>query len=73
LSERAARQQHPWESRIAIEQAKGALAQIHGCSPDDAFVMLRAYCRNNGRRLGDVAHAVANRAPSVADLSTRRA
>ncbi len=44
-------------SRITIEQAKGALAQIHGCSPDEAFTLLRSWCRNHNRRLTEVAHA----------------
>jgi transcriptional regulator with GAF, ATPase, and Fis domain len=45
-------------SRIVIEQAKGALAQIHAVSTDDAFTMLRAFSRRNNLRLGDVASAV---------------
>lgn len=42
-------------SRIVIEQAKGALAQIHGCSVDAAFDILRTYCRANRLGLSDVA------------------
>jgi len=45
-------------SRIVIEQAKGALAQIHGTSTDDAFSRLRASSRRNNLRLGDVASAI---------------
>lgn len=45
-------------SRIVIEQAKGALAQIHSISTDEAFAMLRAFSRRNNLRLGDVASAV---------------
>ncbi|SHN29959.1 GAF and ANTAR domain-containing protein [Cryptosporangium aurantiacum] len=45
-------------SRIVIEQAKGAIAQIHHISVDEAFVRIRAYARNNNKRLTDVAHAV---------------
>jgi transcriptional regulator with GAF, ATPase, and Fis domain len=59
-------------SRITIEQAKGALAQIHGLSPDDAFTVLRAYCRSHNRRLGDVATAVVHDPRSVTDLTTPR-
>ncbi len=59
-------------SRITIEQAKGALAQIHGLTPDEAFTVLRAYCRSHNRRLGDVATAVVHDPRSVTDLTTPR-
>jgi transcriptional regulator with GAF, ATPase, and Fis domain len=45
-------------SRIVIEQAKGALAQIHSTNTDDAFARLRAFSRRNNLRLGDVAAAI---------------
>lgn len=45
-------------SRVVIEQAKGALAQMHGCSVDEAFDMLRGYCRNNRLGLSDVARGL---------------
>ncbi|MEU4419919.1 GAF and ANTAR domain-containing protein [Actinoplanes sp. NPDC024001] len=51
-------------SRIIIEQAKGALAQVHGVSVDEAFRRIRAYARNNNRRLTEVAELV------VTDLSS---
>jgi AmiR/NasT family two-component response regulator len=44
-------------SRIVIEQAKGAIAQFRNVSVDDAFVLLRAHARRTKNRLGDVAHA----------------
>ncbi len=44
-------------SRIVIEQAKGALAQSQGVSVDEAFVRLRSYARRSGTHLVDVAHA----------------
>ena len=50
-------------SRIVIEQAKGAVAQLHQISVDEAFIRIRTYARNNNRKLTDV-HAV------VADQST---
>jgi len=58
-------------SRIVIEQAKGALAQIHSCSTDKAFEMLRDYSRRNHRRLGEVAQAVLSDPASVSELSSR--
>jgi transcriptional regulator with GAF, ATPase, and Fis domain len=57
-------------SRVIIEQAKGAVAQIHGVSVDDAFKMLRDYCRNHNLRLGVVASAVLANDTSVRELTT---
>jgi GAF domain-containing protein len=45
-------------SRIAIEQAKGALAHIHNCTLDQAFDLMRSYARTNHLRLGEVAYQV---------------
>ena len=42
-------------SRILIEQAKGALAQRQGITPTEAFVQLRQQARSSRRRLTDVA------------------
>ena len=48
------------------------LAQMHGLTPDEAFTVLRAYCRAHNRRLSDVAAAVVHDPTSVADLTTPR-
>ncbi|MFG1607922.1 GAF and ANTAR domain-containing protein [Actinoplanes sp. NPDC049265] len=45
-------------SRISIEQAKGAVAQACGVSVDDAFTAIRRYARDHNRKLTDVAHAI---------------
>ena len=66
LQERAVHHEHvlteqlqgALNSRIVIEQAKGAIAQAQGCTVDDAFILIRTYCRNNNLRLSSVAHAV---------------
>ena len=50
--------QHALNSRIAIEQAKGMIAERHHVDMDDAFSRLRAYARNSNRRLTDVAEAL---------------
>lgn len=45
-------------SRIVIEQAKGALARIEGISVDEAFEVMRRRARAQRQRLVDVAAAV---------------
>lgn len=57
-------------SRVAIEQAKGALSQIHGCSTDEGFEMMRAYARSHGRALTEVATKVTTDPGDVAELTT---
>ncbi len=53
--------QEALNSRVAIEQAKGVLAERLGCSVDEAFGRLRTYARRTGRRLSDVAREVSER------------
>lgn len=45
-------------SRIVIEQAKGALAERAGISVGEAFEMMRGYTRREGRLLRETAEAV---------------
>lgn len=56
-------------SRVIIEQAKGAIAQAHRMSVDDAFKMMRAFARSNNRRLGEVAQTVVTDLASIPELS----
>ena len=78
LQERAIREgqilteqlQSALNTRIVLEQAKGALAQIHGGTPDEAFERLRSYCRKHNLRLSDVAIKVVTDAASLPDLTT---
>jgi GAF domain-containing protein len=53
--------QHALTSRIALEQAKGILAQTGNLEMGDAFSVLRRYARDHGRKLSDVAAAVVDR------------
>ncbi|SEP52350.1 GAF and ANTAR domain-containing protein [Amycolatopsis saalfeldensis] len=53
-------------SRVAIEQAKGVLAERGGISMDEAFIRLRAYVRTHHQRLTDVSRAVTE---GTADLT----
>lgn len=55
-------------SRIAIEQAKGAIAQAHGVDVDEAFTMMRDHARRNNRRLIDVAHTIISDPVGIRDL-----
>jgi ANTAR domain len=59
LSQQTARQlQQALDSRVVIEQAKGALAAQLDCTPGDAFGLLRDYARASNRRLTEVASDV---------------
>ena len=50
--------QHALNSRVAIEQAKGVLAERHNLSMELAFQMLRKYARDRNFKLFDVATSV---------------
>lgn len=56
-------------SRVIIEQAKGAVAQARGVSVDEAFELIRAYSRNHSRRLVDIAQAIITDLPSLPELA----
>lgn len=56
-------------TRIVIEQAKGAIAQAQGVTVDVAFGVLRAYARSHNRQLSAVAHAVVSDPTTLAKLS----
>ena len=50
--------QHALTSRIAIEQAKGMIAEHNRVDMDEAFSRMRTYAQNNNLRLTDVAEAL---------------
>jgi transcriptional regulator with GAF, ATPase, and Fis domain len=56
-------------SRIIIEQAKGAIAQTYEITVDVAFELLRRYARRTNRRLSDVARLVVTDSASLPDLA----
>ena len=47
-------------SRIAVEQAKGKIAQATAADMDHAFRQLRNHARNHNLRLGDLAASIAD-------------
>lgn len=59
-------------SRVFIEQAKGAIAQHTGVDMDDAFGLLRRYSRDHNLKLTEVAQAVAARSIPVAQIVAHR-
>jgi transcriptional regulator with GAF, ATPase, and Fis domain len=59
-------------SRIVIEQAKGAIAQAYGVSLDEAFTRMRGYARAANRRLSEVAYTVVTDPASVPELSAQQ-
>ena len=71
LQERAvvsAQLQTALNSRIAVEQAKGLIAEQAGLDMGEAFDLLRSHSRHHGRRLRDVVAAVINRDLSADQL-----
>jgi GAF domain-containing protein len=56
-------------SRVSIEQAKGALAQIHGVDVDEAFEVMRRFARSNNRALSAVARDVVLNPTNVTELT----
>lgn len=57
-------------SRVLIEQAKGAAAQYLGISVDEAFELLRQYARSQRARLTDVCYGVVNDSKNLQRLSS---
>lgn len=55
---RAGQLQHALDSRVLVEQAKGAVAERHGLDMQAAFDLLRRHARNHNRKLRDVCRAV---------------
>jgi GAF domain-containing protein len=56
-------------SRVLIEQAKGAVAQAHQVSVDEAFSRIRTYARRNNKKLTDVAHTIVTDRTTPPNLS----
>jgi GAF domain-containing protein len=56
-------------SRVTIEQAKGALARMRGVSVDEAFTLMRDHSRRQHLRLTDLALAVVTDPASHPDLT----
>jgi hypothetical protein len=55
-------------SRIAIEQAKGAVAQVLNVSVDQAFDLMRGYSRQHQQRLTELARTLVDNPEQIALL-----
>lgn len=64
--------QHALNSRIAIEQAKGMIAEKNATNMDDAFARLRAYARNNNLGLTAAADALVAGTLAVTAIGSAR-
>jgi AmiR/NasT family two-component response regulator len=56
------------QSRVAIEQAKGVVAEQAGVGVDDAFDLLRAHARGTGTKLSVVVQRVLTGEQRASDL-----
>jgi AmiR/NasT family two-component response regulator len=66
--ERRVQLEHALQSRVAIEQAKGVIAERYGLDPDDAFKLIRRAARTNRMKLRDLVQAIRPGEPSPPEL-----
>ena len=64
----ASQLQHALDSRVLIEQAKGAAAARLGITPEEAFGLIRSYARRASLPLADVARQTISGELSVGEL-----
>jgi hypothetical protein len=56
--ERRAQLEHALQSRVAIEQAKGIVAERYGLDVEEAFQLIRRAARTNRMKLHDLVGAI---------------
>jgi AmiR/NasT family two-component response regulator len=60
------------ETRDIIGQAKGVVVVTLGCSPDEAFNLIRQQSQRENRKLVDVAIEIAKRASTIGGRESKR-
>jgi AmiR/NasT family two-component response regulator len=66
--ERRAQLEHALESRVAIEQAKGIVAERYGLDVDEAFQLIRKAARTHRMKLHDLVLAIKPGRPSPPEV-----
>ena len=60
--------QHALNSRVVLEQAKGAVALFHRSDVAHAFELIRGHARRNNRKIGEVARSIIDDPASIRSL-----
>jgi AmiR/NasT family two-component response regulator len=68
--ERRAQLEHALQSRVAIEQAKGIVAERYGLEVDEAFQLIRRAARSNRMKLRDLVGRIEPGTPSPPELTS---
>lgn len=68
--ERRAQLEQALQSRVAIEQAKGVLAERYRLEPDEAFDLIRRAARSNRIKLHDLVRRIRPGQPTPEELAT---
>src|SRR5919204_5824880 len=66
--ERRAHLEHALESRIAIEQAKGIIAERYGFDTEDAFALIRRAARTHRLKIRDLVARIRPREPMPREI-----
>ena len=66
--ERRAHLEHALQSRIAIEQAKGIIAERYGLDTEDAFALIRRAARTHRLKIHDLVMRIRPREPMPREI-----